>query len=238
MSGLCTRVLVKTDRAIQRLLSGLVARTPKPRTLLDVGCWDGAATLRYAGLLGCAAHGIEVFGEPAARARAQGVEVAEIDLERARFPWADGAMDVVIVNQVLEHLKNLWLAMSEVHRVTRRGGHLLLSVPNLASLHNRILLGLGRQPSSIRVFGPHVRGFAFGEIRRLVTLGGCFVVERALGVGFHPLPARLAAPFARLWPGGSHTALILARKLDLHPRDPWLAHLEREQDHGLPTWYG
>src|SRR6058998_2525147 len=57
--------------------------------------------------------------------------------------------------QVFEHLKNVWLPMSEIARVLCAGGHLVFSVPNLASLHNRALLAFGRQPTSIRTFGPH-----------------------------------------------------------------------------------
>ena len=87
-------------------------------------------------------------------------------------------MDVVISNQVFEHLKNVWRPMSEIGRVLREGGWLVLSVPNLASLHNRVLLALGRQPTSIRTLGPHVRGYTLGEMSRFVGLEGMLRVER------------------------------------------------------------
>jgi hypothetical protein len=113
---------------------------------------------------------------------------------------------------VLEHVKNVWLPLSESWRVLRPGGWLIVSVPNLASLHNRVLLGLGRQPTSIRTLGPHVRGFTFREIRHVIGLEGAFEVTKAIGVGFYPLPTRLAGRPARLWAGASHTSVIVARR--------------------------
>ncbi len=237
MIDLCTGVLADVDRALRRETARLSSRGPAPRLLLDVGCWDGVATARYSAILGCAACGIEVFAGPAASARELGIEVAEIDLEREPFPWGDESFDVVVANQVFEHLKNIWLPMSEIFRVMRPGGALILSVPNLASLHNRILLAAGGQPTSIRTLGPHVRGYTRREIRKFVTLGDRFEVVRAFGVGFYPLPARWARPFAALWPGASHTSVIVGRKRAGAGRSPWLARIEDDLASGIQTSY-
>ena len=225
----------EVDATIERLLERAAREGPPPRALLDVGCWDGARTERYASRLRCAAFGIEVFEEQAKLAEARGIEVARLDLERGRFPWADSSMDVVVSNQVFEHLKNVWRPMSEVFRVLRPGGWLVLSVPNLASLHNRVLLGVGRQPTSIRTLGPHVRGYTVGEIRRFVALDGGLRVVRAMGVGFYPLPGPLANPLAAVWPGASHTIVILARKERDAAEPPWVAWHRREREQGLQT---
>jgi SAM-dependent methyltransferase len=237
MSDLLLGVLREVDHTIARLVEGLAGRGPAARALLDVGCWDGEHTERYARLLKCQAHGIEVFEAPARRAGERGIEVARVDLETQRFPWPDASMDVVVCNQVFEHLKNVWTPMSEIARVLRPDGWLVLSVPNLGSLHNRALLALGRQPTSIRTLGPHVRGYTFGEIRRFVGLGGAFAVERALGVGFYPFPASVAAPFARLWPGAAHTTVVLARRVAGRPAAPWLDWFAGAQSEGLQTFY-
>jgi SAM-dependent methyltransferase len=137
-------------------------------------------------------------------------------------------MDVVIANQVFEHLKNVWLPMSEIHRVTRTHGWLVISVPNLGSLHNRLLMLFGGQPTSIRTFGPHVRGFVAGELVRFVTYESAWRIERRLGVGFYPLPARIARPLARAWVAASHTTVLLARKPPGAPAAPWWTHTTRE----------
>ena len=232
----CSQVLREVQKSILHELAAARAAGFQARRLLDVGCWDGETTQHYAETLGCAACGIEVFADQAARARARGIEVAELDLERDRFPWPDGSIDVVVVNQVFEHLKNIWLPMSECWRVLRRDGLAVLSVPNLASLHNRALLLLGRQPTSIRTFGPHVRGYTFGEFRHLVTAGDAYRIDRARGVGFYPLPAAATGPLCALWPGASHTTLIVARKTR-EGAAPWNEHLTRELGQGMQTHF-
>lgn len=235
MSALLEGVLERVQRTILRMLEQIRREGPPPRALLDVGCWDGSHTDRYARAAGSAAYGVELFEAQAREAEARGVTVARLDLEGGRFPWADGSMDVVVSNQVFEHLKNVWRPMSEIHRVLSPGGRLILSVPNLGSLHNRVLLALGRQPTSIRTLGPHVRGYTFGEIRRFVGLGGAFRVERAVGAGFYPLPVPLADPFARLWPGASHTTVLLARKRGDAAPSPWEAWYREERERGLQS---
>ena len=199
--------------------SGRNESAAAPR-LLDVGCWDGEATTRYARILGAQACGIEIFEQPAAEAHRRGVEVVRLDLETEKFPWPDCSVDVAVANQVFEHLKNIWMPMSETYRVLKPGGVLVASVPNLASLHNRILLGLGMQPTSIRTFGPHVRAFARRDFEAFVAYAGVLKIERSIGVGFYPLPASWARPLALVWPGASHTAVVVARKLSDRPA-PW-----------------
>jgi SAM-dependent methyltransferase len=231
-------VLDEVDRTIARLLERVRREGPAPVALLDVGCWNGERTEDYARRLRCPAFGIEIFEAQAREAEARGVQVARLDLEAEPFPWADASMGVVVSNQVFEHLKNVWRPMSEAYRVLRPGGWLVLSVPNLASLHNRALLGLGRQPTSIRTLGPHVRGYTFGEIQRFVALEGAFRVVRAVGVGFYPLPVPAANLPARLWPGASHTTVLLARKQPNLPEPPWVAWYRREREAGLQSSFG
>jgi methionine biosynthesis protein MetW len=231
----CAEVVAEVQVAIRRELERLRDGGLEVRRLLDVGCWDGSTTLAYAGVFGCAASGIEVFEAEAAKAAARGVDVARLDLETRPFPWSDASMDVVVINQVLEHLKNVWLPMTELHRVLRPGGAAILSVPNLASLHNRVLMAFGRQPTSIRTFGPHVRGYTFHEFRAFVARGGAFEVERARSVGFYPLPARFTALPTALWRGAGHTTLVVARKRGVAP--PWLPFIRGELDAGLQTYF-
>jgi SAM-dependent methyltransferase len=235
MSTLLEGVLREVDRTILGMLERIARQQPGSRALLDVGCWDGSHTERYARVLGGPAFGVELFEGPAREAESRDITVARLDLETGAFPWADGSMDVVVSNQVFEHLKNVWRPMSEIYRVLKPGGWLVLSVPNLGSLHNRVLLALGRQPTSIRTLGPHVRGYTFGEIRRFVALDGGFRVTRASGVGFYPFPVPLANPIARAWPGASHSTVLLARR-EPGPAEPaWSTWYRSQREAGLQS---
>lgn len=102
MSARTTAVLRDVEDTIARLAGDVRADR-----LLDIGCWDGSATTRYA--LACGAHhalGVEYFPEPAESARSRGIEVSELDLERGRLPHESGTIDLIICNQVFEHLKS------------------------------------------------------------------------------------------------------------------------------------
>lgn len=229
MSRMCSLVLEEAHLSILRLLRQ-IASSERVSSLLDVGCWDGSTTIEYAHATGGArAYGIEVFQDPASRAAQRGVSVAVMDLERERFPWPDRSMDLVVCNQVFEHLKNVWRPMSEIARVLRDGGHLLFSVPNLASLHNRVLLAFGVQPTSIRTFGPHVRGFTLGQARAFLCAGDVFKVRRISAVGFYPLPAKWARALAALMPGAAHTSILWVQKIAHQSEWPWTAYAQELQ---------
>ena len=67
-------------------------------------------------------------------------EVLALNLEKDPLPLADESIDVVMSNQVLEHVKEIFWILHEASRVLRVGGHMIIGVPNLASYHNRLLL--------------------------------------------------------------------------------------------------
>ncbi len=226
MNWMCSLVLEEVHRAILGLVRR-IASSDGVSSLLDIGCWDGGTTIEYARAAGGArAYGIEVFQDPASRAATRGVSVAVKDLERDQFPWPDQSMDLVVCNQVFEHLKNVWLPMSEIARVLRTGGHLVFSVPNLASLHNRVLLAVGAQPTSIRTFGPHVRGFTLGQTRAFLCEGGVFRVRRIGAAGFYPFPATWARTLAALFPGAAHTSILWVQKTEDRLEWPWAAYAQ------------
>jgi 2-polyprenyl-3-methyl-5-hydroxy-6-metoxy-1,4-benzoquinol methylase len=67
------------------------------------------------------------------------------DIDRDRIPADNNIFDAVIINEVIEHLRvNLIHSVSELHRVLRPGGVLLMSTPNfrsLAGLYNLVVKG-------------------------------------------------------------------------------------------------
>ncbi|BDC17389.1 methyltransferase domain-containing protein [Acidianus sp. HS-5] len=60
----------------------------------------------------------------------------------------DSSIDVIIFEEVIEHLYNSDLVMSEIKRLLKKGGIIVLSTPNLASWINRLTLLLGYQSFS------------------------------------------------------------------------------------------
>lgn len=187
----------------------------EPLRVLDLGLGSGADLENIRSALG--GRALELFGvdsyEPNVRAgRDRGVQVVSLDLERDRLPFADASLDLVVANQVLEHTKEIFWIASEAARVLKRDGALIAGVPNLASLHSRVMLAFGMQPSPIDVLGPHVRGFAKGGFRSFIEEGGFFQVVEARGANFYPFPGFLARPLARVLPGLSVSLFFRCRR--------------------------
>jgi len=62
-------------------------------------------------------------------------EVDLFDAERDRFPYADEWFDTVLCGELVEHLTSDPMhMMTEIHRVLKPGGHLVLTTPNIGSL--------------------------------------------------------------------------------------------------------
>lgn len=207
--------------ALTEVIGDLLARRARPCTsLLDVGCGDGRKTLAWSGRLGLpatAVAGVEGYAPFRERALVS-FRTEEADLESDHLPFPDTSFDLVIANQVIEHIKNVFHLMGELCRLTRVGGHLLLSAPNLASFHNRILLGLGRQPTPIKIFCEHVRGFTARSLEELAVASGDLVPVARAGGGFYPFGPRAGRTLAHLWPGGAvYSILLLKREREADP---------------------
>lgn len=219
--------------ALTEVIAGLLeSRVGRCSSLLDVGCGDGRKTVAWAARMGVPPGGIAgVEGYGLFREKASALfRVEDADLEADRLPFSDGAFDLVIANQVMEHIKNIFHLMGELCRVTRPGGHLLLSVPNLASAHNRILLTLGRQPTPIKIFCEHVRGFTSRSLAELALASGDFCQVARSGSGFYPLPPGPGNALASIWPGGAVYAVLLLRRQSEVDPGYWVRWASSTQD--------
>jgi SAM-dependent methyltransferase len=184
-------------------------------SVLDIGAGHGAdlgiVSKRYPA---ARLEAIESNVHYANALRAGGLAVTECNLERARLPFADATFDLVMANQILEHIKEIYWLLDQISRVLKVGGHFYVGVPNLASLHNRILLLAGRQPTCLNNASAHVRGFTKHDLLR--TLDLCwpkgFEAVGFRGSNFYPFPPSIAGPLARLAPQFAVTIFVLLRK--------------------------
>jgi Methyltransferase domain len=137
-------------------------------------------------------------------------DFARVDVEAAVFPAPDGHFDLVVWNRDLVTVKNIVPALHEVRRVLRPGGILVVAVPNLAALHNRLLLLAGRQPTTLHIDnGDHIRGFAVQSMTRFLQRELGFEILRVTGVGLAPVTgAVLPGPLRGL----SHTVVWALEK--------------------------
>ena len=184
-------------------------------SVLDIGAGKGDDLLIAARVATDAKlHAVEAYPPNVADLRTLNIDVHTLDLEHDRLPFDEESIEVVIANQVLEHTKEIYWILHEVTRILPIGGHFIIGVPNLASLHNRLLLMFGKQPSPIKSNSAHVRGFTKGDI--LAFLESCFpggyVLRGFGGSNFYPFPPLLAKPMARVFPTMAWGIFLLLEK--------------------------
>lgn len=142
-------------------------------------------------------------------------QVHTLDIERDPLPFPDESIDLIIANQVLEHAKEVFWIFHEMSRTLRIGGHIVMGVPNIASLHNRLLLLLGVHPTQHKLCSAHVRPFSKRDT--LKFLQACFPEGYHLvafaGAQFYPFPPVVARVIAKAFPTGAFSIFFLLRKL-------------------------
>ena len=118
--------------AIHDTVVGILADQPRG-VLLDVPAGEGALAARLieAGFdVRCCDLYPEIF-------RLEGVDVHRGNLD-AELPFGDQSFEYVTCLEGLEHIENPQQAMREFARVLKPGGHLIVSVPNILNIEERL----------------------------------------------------------------------------------------------------
>jgi 2-polyprenyl-3-methyl-5-hydroxy-6-metoxy-1,4-benzoquinol methylase len=161
--------------------------------LLDVGCMDGFLSVLFRDE-GFHVIGVDASPTAIAGAKERGLEAYVGDFDKPPLPLPDGAVDVVFAGEVLEHIFRTEEFLEELARVTKPGGHLVLTTPNLACWLNRIVLLFGWQPffsevgtrashcgnplrSGSAESAGHIRLFTLSSLRDLLGRCGWEVID-------------------------------------------------------------
>ncbi len=182
--------------------------------ILDIGCGSGDDLIRIRDDSGaeCDLYGIEFYDPYCCRCRERGIDVCSVDIEHEPLPYTDKFFDVIIINQVAEHLKEIFFVFSEISRTVKPDGLLVVGVPNLAAWHDRLAVLLGEQPTCLKTLGPHVRGFTVPSFRKFIECDSYFKLSRFEGSGFYPFPALCSRLLSRLFPSLSTSVIFDIRR--------------------------
>lgn len=213
------------DRSLnygRHLIAEFLAEAQTFETVLDIGAGSGTDLLLARKVNSQSQlFALESYPDNVRVLKASGINVSLANIERDRFPFDDASMDIIIANQILEHTKDIFWIFHEASRVLKVGGKFIIGVPNLASLHNRLLLLFGCQPSPIQSNSAHVRGFTKLDLIRFV--GDCFPggyhVINFGGSNFYPFPPLIAKPLARLFPNMAWGIFLLLEKKISYKRE-------------------
>jgi ubiquinone/menaquinone biosynthesis C-methylase UbiE len=79
------------------------------------------------------------------------VEVASVNLNKDPLPYNDNSFDIVTCSEVIEHIDNYRRLLSEIYRVTKKGGLVVITTPNVINLKSRVKNLFSGYPN---LFGP------------------------------------------------------------------------------------
>jgi ubiquinone/menaquinone biosynthesis C-methylase UbiE len=102
----------------------------KNKHILDSGCGEGQYVLKFFDY-SPHVYGVEYASENVKRFQSLGLHpdhVRQGDIEKLAF--ADQTFDMVLLNEVLEHVPHDWRALAEAERVLKPGGFLAVFSPN------------------------------------------------------------------------------------------------------------
>lgn len=146
--------------------------------ILEAGCGMGMY-LNHLAVKARSAIGLEIETDRAREAAKLGLKI--ICGAGEQLPLPDGRFDLVLSHEVLEHVKDDRLCVQEMVRVLRKGGRLVLFVPNRGypfETHGIYWKGEYRFGNKFGVnylplgwrnkLAPHVRAYSDADIKKLV----------------------------------------------------------------------
>jgi 2-polyprenyl-3-methyl-5-hydroxy-6-metoxy-1,4-benzoquinol methylase len=157
----------------------LIALLPNAKggRILEIGCALGhtLAAIRNEGLAS-EVVGVELLDLPRTAAERRSVDRYIVgNIETDNLDLDTESFDVVICGDVLEHLNDPWSVMRTVHRLLRRNGVLVASVPNVRevrTLYNIIIRGDFAYADAGVLDRTHLRFFCRKNILDLLTGAG------------------------------------------------------------------
>lgn len=183
---------------------------------LDLGCDDGLLTQEMANIIETNdINGVEIVEERIKLAEHKGIKIKNFDLN-GTFDYENESFDIIHANQVIEHISNLDNFISEIFRILKPQGYVVISTENNSSWHNIIASILGWQTFSSASFSSKQMGignplsihhnetskilpwhnsmhkliFNYRGLKDFFKLYG-FINITILGAGYYPLPASI-----------------------------------------------
>jgi ubiquinone/menaquinone biosynthesis C-methylase UbiE len=198
--------------------------------MIDLGCADGTMSVIFNQKIQTKyIHGTDINEDSLAESRKKGMMSMKNDLN-TRLNYKKSIFDVVVANQVIEHLYNSDKFIEEVFRILKPGGYAVISTENASSWINIFASIMGWQIFSLTniskrkrgIGNPlaihrsekseidswlHIRIYNFLGLKEYFEAYG-FYVEAIVGAGYFPLPAFLG----KIDPTHSHFISYKIRK--------------------------
>jgi len=209
------------------LIASALGSEPPTSRILDVACGEGHITAAIQKRFPKAeVSGFDYSISAITRAHRQYDGIAFDVADAYQPPFAPSYFDVIVCNNIWEHVGDPLRLLGVLYAVVRPGGHLVISTPSRYRLGNALRVLLGKP---IQFMSPaHVTEYTVGQVEEQLRYGGFDVVATESpplssipGTPVQKFVRSIIAPLLRLGTRllGSHhsweaTVFFLARKRD------------------------
>jgi 2-polyprenyl-3-methyl-5-hydroxy-6-metoxy-1,4-benzoquinol methylase len=134
--------------------------------------------------------GHEVWGIASQHEKLTDKHIKTLNIEKEKFPFEAQSFDLVLMTEIIEHLTvNPRVYLSEVKRVLKPDGYLLVTTPNAVHLKNRVKVLFGKsasfpleqlfetEPHNDSIYYRHNREFTRDELKSAFEVSGLRAVE-------------------------------------------------------------
>ncbi|OGG11310.1 hypothetical protein A2Z00_02430 [Candidatus Gottesmanbacteria bacterium RBG_13_45_10] len=113
--------------------------------ILELGCGEGLLSERIKRESACEFYGLDISPSGVRLAKKRGIIAQVADLNED-LPYLDNSFDMILSDQVLEHVFRTDHLFDEIYRILKPKGTVILITPNLSFWLNRALFPLGYYP--------------------------------------------------------------------------------------------
>jgi methionine biosynthesis protein MetW len=174
----------------------------KHSKVLDVGCNTGRLGRKLIEEKGCTVYGVDISEEVVMEAQKNIDFAAIVDLEREGIPFPDRDFDVIILADILEHLKDPEALLIYLKAFLKDDGEIIISVPNVANIKNRVRLLFGKWNYTEHgiLDKTHLRFFTQKTITQLINKVGLNIANMNFSPGLSSYLGVLEKYICRIYP--------------------------------------
>ena len=151
------------------------------KTVLELGCAAGTMTQVLKEHYGCRVSAIEFDAQAAEHARpyCEALLVADLEQQPMSALMAGQRFEVVLMADVIEHLRDTQAQLAEIKKLLAPGGQLVLSIPNVAhsGIIAQLLCGQFTYTPTGLLDSTHIRFFTADSMRQELEQAGFTVTH-------------------------------------------------------------
>lgn len=151
--------------------------------ILDVGAGGGGAAVLMHRVLDAEVFCVDIARQNVETCESLGFSAHLVDVENEPLPFADSYFDAVVFLEVIEHLFDPYGALSEIKRVLKPSGKLVISTHNALNAVRRLCFLMGRVNPTSDVsheeMGPHIRLYSHAILARVLSRCGFEITHDA-----------------------------------------------------------